>query len=88
LTASDFDLALLDLAFAKEASSDLLSELRDSRGNLIPVVVFGANSENFADEVEKRAALSESLTFIDSLVTTVRERLASRQPSYPAKSYA
>ena len=88
LMASDFDLAVLDLALARRASPDLLPELRDSKGNVIPVVVFGANGANLADEAQKRAALTESLTSIESLVATVRERLASRQRAHPERSYA
>jgi DNA-binding response OmpR family regulator len=88
LITSDFDLAVLDLALAKRAGSDLLPELRDSKGNVIPVVVFAANGANSADDAQKRAALTESLTSIESLVATVRERLASRQRAYPEKSYA
>jgi signal transduction histidine kinase len=88
LMASDFDLAVLDLALAKGASPDLLPELRDSKGNVIPVVVFAANGANSAHEAQKRAALTASLTSIESLVATVRERLASRQRAYPEKSYA
>jgi signal transduction histidine kinase len=88
LMASDFDLAVLDLVLAKRASPDLLPELRDSKGNVIPIVVFGANGANSADEAQKRAAMTESLTSIESLVATVRERLASPQRAYPEKSYA
>jgi signal transduction histidine kinase len=88
LMASDFDLAVLDQALVKGTSPGLLPELRDSNGNVIPVVVFGANGANSAAEAQKRAALTESLTSIESLVATVRERLASRQRAYPEKSYA
>jgi signal transduction histidine kinase len=88
LLASDFDLAVLDLALAKAAGPDLLPELRDSEGNVIPMVVFGANGANPADEAQKRATLTESLTSIERLVATVRERLASRQRAKPEKSYA
>jgi DNA-binding response OmpR family regulator len=48
LKTSDFDLAVLDVALAKGASPDLLPELRDSKGNIIPVVVFSAKGASFA----------------------------------------
>src|ERR1700722_11544001 len=88
LMASDFDLAVLDLALANGVGPDLLPELRDSKGNVIPVVVFGGNAANLGDEAQKRAALTEALTSIESLVATVRERLASRQRASPEKLYA
>jgi DNA-binding NtrC family response regulator len=88
LMASDFDLAVLDLALANGVGPDLLPELRDSKGNVIPVIVFGGNAANLADEAQKRAALTESLTSIESLVATVRERLESRRRASPEKLYA
>jgi signal transduction histidine kinase len=81
LKAGDFDLAVLDVALAKGASPDLLPELRDSRGNVIPVVVFSASGANLASDAQMQAALAKSHTSIDSLVATVRDRLASRQKS-------
>ena len=42
LKAGDFDLAVLDVTLAKAAGSNPLLELRDSKGNLVPVVVFSA----------------------------------------------
>ena len=78
LKAGDFDLAVLDVALAKITSPDLLPELRDSKGNVIPVVVFSADGANLASEAQVRAALAESHTSIDSLVATVRDRLALR----------
>jgi DNA-binding response OmpR family regulator len=76
--ADDFDLAVLDVAFAKGAGPDLLPELRDSKGNVIPVVVFSACGADLADDPQRKAALARSHTSIDSLVATVRDRLASR----------
>jgi signal transduction histidine kinase len=81
LKAGDFDLAVLDVALAKGASPDLLPELRDSRGNAIPVVVFSAKGAKLASDAQVKAALSKSHTSIDSLVATVRDRLASRPAS-------
>jgi len=81
LKASDFDLAVLDVELAKAASPDLLPELRDSKGNTIPVVVFSAHGANLADDPREQAALAKSHSSIDSLVATVRDRLASRLAS-------
>ena len=79
--ASDFDLAVLDVGLAKRASPDLLPELRDSKGHIIPVVVFSSSGANLTDDPQEQAALAESHTSIDSLVATVRDRLASRPTS-------
>jgi signal transduction histidine kinase len=81
LKTSDFDLAVLDVALAKGASPDLLPELRDSKGNVIPVVVFSAKGARFASDIQVQTALANSHTSIDSLVATVRDRLASRRTS-------
>jgi signal transduction histidine kinase len=79
--AGDFDLAVLDVALAKEVGADLLPELRDGKGNLIPVVVFSAKGANLAADTQVQTALVRSHTSIDSLVATVRDRLASRLTS-------
>jgi signal transduction histidine kinase len=79
LMAGDFDLAVLDVALAKGAGPDLLPELRDSKGNVIPVVVFSPKGANLAADAKVQAAVAELHTSIDSLVATVRDRLASRK---------
>jgi signal transduction histidine kinase len=79
LKTTDFDLAVLDVALAKGVSPDLLPELRDSRGNAVPVVVFSADGATLADDPQEQATLARSHTSIDSLVATVRDRLASRK---------
>jgi len=81
LKASDFDLAVLDVALVKGAGPELLPELRDSSGDLIPVVVFSADGAHLAADAQAQAALAKSHTSIDSLVATVRDRLASRPAS-------
>jgi DNA-binding response OmpR family regulator len=78
LKAGDFDLAVLDVALAKTASPDLLPELRDSKGNVIPVVVFSAKGADLASDAQEQAMLAKSHSSIDSLVAAVRDRLASR----------
>jgi DNA-binding response OmpR family regulator len=81
LKTSDFDLAVLDVALAKVAGHNLLSELRDGKGNVIPVVVFSAGGASLAADAKVQAALAKSHTSIDSLIATVRDRLASWPPS-------
>lgn len=81
LKAGDFDIAVLDVVLAKGASPDLLPELRDSKGNVIPVVIFSAKGANLTADAEVHAVLAKSHTSIDSLVTTVRDRLVSRPAS-------
>ncbi len=78
LKASDFDLAVLDAALAEGADPDLLPELLDSKGNVIPVVVFSAKGANLASGALEQATLARLHSSIDSLVATVRDRLASR----------
>jgi signal transduction histidine kinase len=87
LKASDFDLAVLDVAFAKGAGPDPLPELHDSKGNQIPVVVFSADGANLASEAQVRTVLAKSHTSIDSLVATVRDRLALGRQAYSGRSY-
>ena len=82
LKSGDFDLAVLDLALTERARLGLLPELRDGRGNVIPVVVFCGKG---ADDPGRLAGSAKSHTSIDSLVATVRDRLASRPASAPEK---
>jgi DNA-binding response OmpR family regulator len=77
LEASDFDLAVLDVALAPGASLALLPELRDSKGNIIPVVVFSAQEANLVHDAQEQKTLAN--LSIDSLVAAVLDRLASRQ---------
>ncbi len=79
LRADDFDLAVLDITLATGSSLDLLPDLRDSKGNAIPVVLFSAHGTTLAYDAQE-AALTKSHTSIDSLVATVCDRLASRPP--------
>jgi DNA-binding response OmpR family regulator len=81
LKASDFDLAVLDARFAKAASPDLMHELRDSKGNVIPVVIFSAQGATQVLNEEEQATLAKLHSSIDSLVAAVRDRLASRLTS-------
>jgi signal transduction histidine kinase len=77
LKTGDFDLAVLDVTLAKGAGSDPLPELRDSKGNLIPVVVFSAQRPNLTSDRPEQVMSVELRSSIDGLVARVRDRLAS-----------
>jgi signal transduction histidine kinase len=76
LKAGDFDLAVLDITLATGVGPDLVPDLRDSKGNAIPVVAFSTQGAILARDAQVQAALTKSDTSIDSLVAKVRERLA------------
>jgi CheY-like chemotaxis protein len=81
LKANDFDLAVLDMALATGTNPDLAPDLRDSKGNAIPVVVFSARGARSAYDTQVLAALTKSHTSIESLIATVRDRLAPCSPN-------
>jgi DNA-binding response OmpR family regulator len=58
LAANDFDLAVLDAALANAASPDLPPELRDSKGNTLPVVIFSGREGNLVADAQESAALA------------------------------
>jgi signal transduction histidine kinase len=81
LKAGDFDLAVLDVTLAKAAGSNPLLELRDSKGNLVPVVVFSAQRPDLKSDRPEQVMTVELRSSIDGLVARVRDRLASRPSS-------
>jgi signal transduction histidine kinase len=81
LATSDFDLAVLEIALAKAARLDVLPELRDSKGNAIPTVIFSDQGANSMADAQGEPALVKLHSSIDSLVAAVRDRLASRPTS-------
>jgi signal transduction histidine kinase len=81
LKTGDFDLAVLDVTLAKAAGSNPLLELRDSKGNLVPVVVFSAQSPDLKSDRPEQVMTVELRSSIDGLVARVRDRLASGSSS-------
>jgi signal transduction histidine kinase len=77
LKAGDFDLAVLDVMLARGGGSNPLPELRDSKGNLVPVVVFSAQRPNLTTDGPEQVMSVELSSSIDGLVARVRDRLAS-----------
>jgi PAS domain S-box-containing protein len=76
LAADQIDLAVLDIALGTESGLDLLPDLRDSRGNIIPVIIFSVHGAALACDESIQAALDKSNGGLQNLVVTVRDRLA------------
>jgi PAS domain S-box-containing protein len=73
-----FDLAVLDMSLGEASGLDLLPELRDRAGDAIPVIIFSAHEANSACDAQVQVALNKSHASLDSLLSTVRDRLALR----------
>jgi PAS domain S-box-containing protein len=76
LAADRIDLAVLDILLGVGSGLDLLPELRDNLGNIIPVIVFSTYGEGFPCDEQVKIAFSKSSSSLESLVITVRDRLA------------
>ena len=76
LTTERIDLAVLDISLGTGSGLDLLPDLRDRLGNVIPVIIFSAHSAGLACDEPVQVALSKSHASIGSLVAAVSDRLA------------
>ncbi len=76
LAANRFDVAVLDVALAAGSGFDLLHELRDSKGDAIPLIVFSPDDANPAFAAQLRSALIKSRTSIDNLIAILQKRLS------------
>ena len=74
LATDRVDLAVLDISLGAGSGLDLLPDLRDGRGNVIPVIVFSAKgAASLACDEQVQAVLTKSHASL--LVETVRDRL-------------
>jgi PAS domain S-box-containing protein len=80
LAARHFDLAVLDIELGPVSGLDLLPELRGSAGRAIPVIIFSAHGASLVNDPQFQASLSKSRAALDSLVTTVHDRLTPHAP--------
>jgi PAS domain S-box-containing protein len=83
LTAHHFDLAVLDIELGPVSGLDLLPELRGDKGRAIPVIIFSAHGANLVSNPQFQASLSKSRAALDSLVTTINDRLTPRSAPVP-----
>jgi PAS domain S-box-containing protein len=77
ILADRIDLVLLDITLREFSGLDLLPELRDA-GNAVPVVIYSAYGDGLACDDQIKAVLSKSNASLESLVTTIRDRLSSQ----------
>ena len=76
LATERIDLAVLDISLGTSSGLDLLPNLRDRLGNVIPVIIFSAHGAGLACDEQVQVALSKSHASIDNLVAAVSDRLA------------
>jgi PAS domain S-box-containing protein len=86
LAEHHFDLAVLDVDLGRASGLDLLPELRGEAGRAIPVIIFSADGATSADEERVHASLIKSRAALESLVTTVHERLTPRHSHAPQET--
>ncbi|HTO60881.1 MAG TPA: response regulator [Bradyrhizobium sp.] len=81
------DLVVLDVGLGQDSGLDLLPELRDSRGKLIPVIIFSNLAVDTGSDDQISSALTKMNSSLDSLAAAVRDRLALA-PKQPAEEIA
>jgi len=76
LSTQRFDLAVLD--FELRPGLDLLPELRGRGDDAIPVIISSTHGDGPVGDPQVQADPSKSRAALDSLVTTVKDRLRER----------
>ncbi|MGA2996219.1 ATP-binding protein [Bradyrhizobium sp.] len=70
------DLVILEIDLGKDSGLDLLPELRDVTGNVIPVIVFSAHASSAPCDGQIGSSLCKTDSSLDDLPEKVGERLA------------
>jgi PAS domain S-box-containing protein len=70
------DLVVLDIMLGQDSGLDLLPDLRDGSGNIIPVIIFSNHSAEVEHDDQVGFALSKMNSSLESLAEAVRDRLA------------
>jgi signal transduction histidine kinase len=70
------DLAVLDILLDANSGLELLPDLRDHKGNAIPIIIFSAKSEGLQCDEQINGVLTKSSTSLEDLAATIRHRLA------------
>ena len=82
LATDRIDLAIVDIKLRAECGLDLLPELRNGAGDIVPVVIFSNSSPKLSGGDQVESALSEMTSSLKFLSSVVRDRLGllSAQP--------
>jgi PAS domain S-box-containing protein len=70
------DLVVLDIMLGQDSGLDLLPDLHDGCGNIIPVIIFSNHSTDVECDGQVGSALSKMNSSLESLAAAVRDRLA------------
>jgi DNA-binding response OmpR family regulator len=76
LVTDHIDLVVLDISLGMSSGLDLLPDLRDNCGNVIPVIILSAQDAGLACDEQIQVALAKSGPSLETLVAAVRYRLA------------
>jgi PAS domain S-box-containing protein len=76
LATDRIDLVVLDLRLGEDSGLDLLPDLRDSAGNVIPVIIFSSYCADAGCDGKVNSTLSKMNSSLESLGAAVRDRLA------------
>jgi PAS domain S-box-containing protein len=76
LASERIDLVVLDIMLGQDSGLDLLPDLRDGRGNSIPVIIFSNQCDNVEFGNQVGSALPKMNSSLESLTVAVRDRLA------------
>jgi DNA-binding response OmpR family regulator len=76
LATDRIDLVVLDLRLGEDSGLDLLPDLRDSAGNIIPVIIFSSYCSDAGCDGQVNSRLSKLNSPLATLGTAVRDRLA------------
>ncbi|MGJ5180132.1 ATP-binding protein [Bradyrhizobium oligotrophicum] len=81
LAAERIDLAIVDIRLGTDSGLDLLPDLRDPAGNIIPVIIFSEANQDWSEEDEMQPASLKTAFPIERLGSIVRDRLGLSSPS-------
>jgi DNA-binding response OmpR family regulator/two-component sensor histidine kinase len=76
LDSHQVDLVVLDIGLGEDSGLDLLPDLRDPAGNLLPVIIFSTHALDVRCDDQVNSTLSKMDSSLESLAEAVRERLA------------
>jgi DNA-binding response OmpR family regulator len=87
LVTERIGVVVLDIALGAESGLDLLPDLRDNVGKVLPVIIFATNGAAVPCDEQVHVALSKSNASLDHLREAVRDQL-TLLPTHPLMEVA